>query len=203
SREKIDLTFSFVEYHYPIIINAFCNEDLKTLRTETGEINVLKERTKKIKKMGTIGIRRLSSNDALEKGLYFYQANDFISELIYCLGRINTPCQEHIDNNFNPLNDIQKEELRGIMNTVVNIIKESNRIVQQDVYEERKELYSNNKNYLSELTRIKRGQLKRIKEQQASTKVSMIYLSIIQESENIVSYTNNIVKVSRKLQRDH
>ena len=52
----------------------------------------------------------------------------------------------------------------------------------------------------NELNRIKRMQLKRLKLEGVSTKVSMVYLTIIHESKNIVLFTTNLTKVSRKFQ---
>jgi Na+/phosphate symporter len=51
-----------------------------------------------------------------------------------------------------------------------------------------------------DLNKIKASQLKRLKTQDVSTKASMIYLTIIHESKNIVTFCNNLTKVSRKFQ---
>ena len=63
-----------------------------------------------MKRTGTLAMCRLDNNTVLEKGLYYYQGNDFASELVYSVGRLCEPCLEHIDNNFNPLDAIQKGE---------------------------------------------------------------------------------------------
>ncbi len=35
-----------------------------------------------------------------------------------------------------------------------------------------------------------------------STKVSMVYLNMVQEAQNVVSFTANLLKVSRKFQKE-
>jgi len=52
------------------------------------------------------------------------------------------------------------------------------------------------------LTQLKKNELKRIQGQSGSTKVSMVYLNMIQETQNVVSFTSNLIKVSRKFQME-
>jgi hypothetical protein len=50
------------------------------------------------------------------------------------------------------------------------------------------------------LSHLKREELQRIQSQSGSIKVSMVYLTMIQEAQNVVTYTINLMKVSRKFQ---
>jgi len=52
----------------------------------------------------------------------------------------------------------------------------------------------------NQLARLKREELQRIQGQNGSIKVSMVYLTMIQEAQNVVTYTTNLMKVSRKFQ---
>ena len=51
-----------------------------------------------------------------------------------------------------------------------------------------------------QLSHLKREELQRIQSQTGSIKVSMVYLTMIQEAQNVVTYTINLMKVSRKFQ---
>ena len=51
-----------------------------------------------------------------------------------------------------------------------------------------------------QLAHLKREELQRIQGQSGSIKVSMVYLTMIQEAQNVVTYTTNLLKVSRKFQ---
>ncbi|MCL1969410.1 MAG: inorganic phosphate transporter [Bacteroidetes bacterium] len=195
-------TLKYLAERYHQIVNAFCNEDVKILRNLAAKIDSHKDDVKKIKRMGTLGIRKLSATDAFERGLYFYQANDFIGELIYDLARMSVACEEHIDNNFNPLDEEQKTEIRETAKNVTTFLKDAIKIIETGDYEARKDLYINNKDLVNQFAVMKRRQLKRIQINKASTKVSMVYISIVQETQNIVSYTINLLKVNRKLQEN-
>ena len=54
----------------------------------------------------------------------------------------------------------------------------------------------------AKLTLLKKEELKRIQGQSGSTKVSMVYLNMVQEAQNVVSFTANLLKVSRKFQKE-
>ena len=53
---------------------------------------------------------------------------------------------------------------------------------------------------INNLSQLKRSELKRIQGQKGSLKVSMVYLTMIQEAQNVVAYAINLIKVSRKFQ---
>lgn len=77
-----------------------------------------------MKRTGTLAMCRLDNNTVLEKGLYYYQGNDFASELVYSVGRLCEPCLEHIDNNFKPCSDtIQKGEFADVTEDIVYLLQ--------------------------------------------------------------------------------
>lgn len=200
SRDDNTQILNFVQTNYWETIDAFCREDLRSLRKTSNAVQQKKEDIKNIIRMGTLGIRKLSDVTAIEKGLYYYQCNDFMSEIAYSLIRIVLPCEEHIDNNFNPLSSEQKNEILTISFDISTYIDQCKIMIETNDYSNLQDLVLRSNQLSIELNRIKRSQLKRLKTQGVSTKVSMIYLTIIHESKNIVSFCNNLTKVSRKFQ---
>ena len=53
-----------------------------------------------------------------------------------------------------------------------------------------------------QLSQLKRKELQRIQSQAGSIRVSMVYLTMVQEAQNVVTYIINLMKVSRKFQLD-
>ena len=203
AREDIDLTLEFIKEKYMSTIDAFCKENLRTLRSLNTDIDGEKSRIKKMKRYGAMGIRKLSDNDASEKGLYYFQCIDFMSEIVYSLQRISLPCEDHIDNNFSPLSEEQKDEISTVAFAIDTFIDRCNIKIQENDYQKLKDILLSSNELTTELNRIKRVQLKRLKKQGVSTKVSMVYLTIIQESQNIVLFASNLVKVSRRFQKSN
>jgi len=87
-------------------------------------------------------------------------------------------------------------------NSVTLFLHDAIKIFETGDYEARKNLFTSNKELVKQFSELKRRQLKRIQINQASTKVGIVYISIVQKIQDIVSYTINLLKVNRKLQED-
>ena len=55
----------------------------------------------------------------------------------------------------------------------------------------------------AQLSHLKRQELQRIQGQKGSIRASMIYLTMVQEAQNVVTYVINLMKVSRKFQSEN
>ena len=100
TREELGKILEFTEDNFERTVTAFLHENLRGLRRAMGSVKFEKQLIKQMKRTGTLAMCRLDNNTVLEKGLYYYQGNDFASELVYSVGRLCEPCLEHIDNNF-------------------------------------------------------------------------------------------------------
>lgn len=202
TREELGKILETSQRVYTLTVDSFLNENRRGLRKATGEIKFQKQQIKQLKRDGTMVICRLDNETVLGCGLYYFQGNDFASELIYSLGRMAEPCMEHIDNNFNPLNEEQKREFSVISTGITEFLTQSiERMVKNEYQDfETEFLYMGNR-LITQLSHLKREELQRIRNSGGSIKVSMVYLTMIQESMNVVSYSINMQKVSRKFQQ--
>lgn len=202
TREELAKILAFTEDNLERTTTAFLHENLRGLRNAMGAVNLEKQLVKQMKRTGTLAICRLDNNTVLEKGLYYYQGNDFASELVYSLGRLCEPCLEHTDNNFNPLDAIQKGEFQDVTADVIAFIQSCRNKLDSNNYIGFESELRKSAELSGQLSLLKREELQRIQSQSGSIKVSMVYLTMIQEVQNIVTYTINMMKVSRKFQRD-
>ena len=118
SREELKGDLLFAANTLQDSVNGFINENLKELRRVMADIEEKKVHLKQVKRVGTLGVTQLDREIAIDKGLYYYQGNDFASEIVYSIRRLAEPCKLHIDNNFKPLDEIQKKDF-GIVDTQV------------------------------------------------------------------------------------
>lgn len=198
--EELSKVLDFVQENFERIVTSFLHENLRGLRRAMGAVKFEKQLVKQMKRTGTLAMCRLDSNTVLEKGLYYYQGNDFASELVYSIGRLCEPCLEHVDNNFKPLDAIQKGEFADMAGEILKLLQAARQRVAACGYEgmESEVRLANDLN--GQLSQLKREELRRIQGKNGSIKVSMVYLTMIQEAQNVVSYTVNLLKVSRKFQ---
>lgn len=202
TRNELESVLAFAGEKFDKSVHGFMNENLRDLRKVLAAIEEQKLHLRQVKRIGTLGVTQLDRAIAVEKGLYYYQGNDFASEIVFSLRRMTEPCKDHIDNNFKPLNDAQKDEFGKMADEVITFISRCMLEIKRNDYTAFDQLVEKAVSISNALTQLKKNELKRIQGQSGSTKVSMVYLNMIQETQNVVSFTSNLIKVSRKFQME-
>lgn len=202
SREELNAVLLFAADALDRSVHGFMNENLRELRKVLNEVEEKKVHLKQVKRVGTLGVTHLEHDIAVEKGLYYYQGNDFASEIIFSIRRLTEPSKEHVDNNFSPLSEVQKGDFGKMTESIIAYLKRSASMIEKNDYHRLDDVVAESVILTSQLTALKKGELKRIQGQSGSTKVSMVYLNMVQEAQNVVSFTANLVKVSRKFQKE-
>ncbi|MBP6064811.1 inorganic phosphate transporter [Bacteroides sp.] len=200
TREELTKVLTYAEETFERTVTSFIHENLRGLRRAMGSTKLQKQLVKQMKRTGTAAMFKLDNNVVLEKGLYYYQGNDFASELIYSIARLCEPCLEHIDNNFNPLDTMQKGEFADVAEEITLLIRTCRQKLEANDYAGFENEVRKGNDLNAQLSHLKREELKRIQSQTGSIKVSMVYLTMIQEAQNTVTYLINLMKVSRKFQ---
>lgn len=202
SREELNAVLLFAADALDRSVHGFMNENLRELRKVLNEVEEKKVHLKQVKRVGTLGVTHLEHDIAVEKGLYYYQGNDFASEIIFSIRRLTEPSKEHVDNNFSPLSEVQKGDFGKMTESIIAYLKRSASMIEKNDYHRLDDVVAESVTLTNQLTALKKGELKRIQGQSGSTKVSMVYLNMVQEAQNVVSFTANLVKVSRKFQNE-
>lgn len=202
SREELCNVLDFSAETFERAVHGFMDENLRELRKALTEVLEKKSYLKQVKRVGTLGVTQLDHEIAIEKGLYYYQGNDFASEIVYSIRRLTEPCKEHVDNHFSPLSEVQKEDFGRMADQIVIFLKRCSAMIESNDYHRMDDLITESVELSGQLTALKKGELKRIQGQSGSTKVSMVYLNMVQEAQNVVSFTANLLKVSRKFQKE-
>lgn len=200
TREELSKVLEYAENNFELTVTSFLHENLRGLRRAMGSTKFEKQLIKQMKRTGTVAMCKLDNNTVLEKGLYYYQGNDFASELVYSIARLCEPCLEHTDNNFNPLDAIQKGEFGDVAEDITYLIQQCRKKLEANDYNLFEEEIRRANDLNAQLSHLKRQELQRIQSQTGSVRVSMIYLTMVQEAQNVVTYTINLMKVSRKFQ---
>ncbi len=200
TREELTKVLAYAEDTFERTVTSFIHENLRGLRRAMGSTKFEKQLIKQMKRTGTAAMCKLDNNTVLEKGLYYYQGNDFASELVYSIARLCEPCLEHIDNNFNPLDTIKKGEFSDVAEDITYLIRTCRQKLEANDYTGFENEIRKGNDLNAQLSHLKREELQRIQTQTGSIKVSMVYLTMIQEAQNVVTYVINLMKVSRKFQ---
>ncbi len=201
SREEYTRFFNWSADIYSRVINGFFNDSSRTLRKAFNDVKAERQILHIFRRVGTLGLSQLKEKDWLEKGLYLQQGNEIALDIYHAIKRMTEPTFEHIDNNFAPIEksqiDIFSETANRISTflTTCRIAIENNETDDATLYQEGNQL-------IRTISNVKRDEMLLLREMTTSKKADMVYLIILQESQNIVAYSMNLLKVSRKFQQE-
>lgn len=200
SREEFAKVLEWSADLYHRVTTGFLNESYRTLRKAMGDIETERRYFKQVKRLGTIGVSHLNDKVGLEKGLYYFQGNDFSYDIIHSIKRTCEPCLEHTDNNFNPLEQSQKDRLWRDSAIDRIVLGGKPAIDRKDAFGDLAALYNQGNILINQLGVLKREEIRHMREQVSYIKVGIVYLTVIQESQNVVAYTINLLKMNQKFQ---
>lgn len=178
---------------YQTTIVATLNEDRKTLRNMVRESNDLFYAARERKYAILPTLQKLQEN-YINTGQYYVQVVDYMSEMTKALVHITRPCFEHIDNNHRGMNEDQVTDLLTINTEVAKIYDYVNRMLQQNNFEDLDMVLMMRDNLFDMIAQAIKNQLRRIKTKETSTKASMLYLTILNETKTMVLQSRNLLK---------
>jgi len=141
-------------------------------------------------------ISKLQEDD-VESGHHYVQVLDYLRETAHCLTFIADPVFEYINNNHPALIKDQQTELRDTAQHLNEFFTDVIKIIKNEEYNDLDKVISRQSSLLDAFTKLKKRQLKRIKNKETGMKSSTIYLNTLTESKNLVLYTINLLKAQR------
>lgn len=192
----------FVWKSYDEIVDGFIDEDLRRLRRTVKHLEGEKTLRKKLRQRELVGMRRIDKQLSLEKNTWFHLASNSSEQMLYCLKRMSEPCKEHVDNNFNPLSQECVDELLPIKKKIVDYIMRSERIIEDQRFDQIDNLLAEEESYKRELSRLRRKQEDRIQmDETQGFKVSLVYLNLLQETQELLSGLRHCLRAYRNFQQ--
>ncbi len=177
-------------------IEGLSKEDLKKLRHAHKEVEKINESTKELKDNMSSIIKHLDENSE-ESGHYYVQILDYLRELAHSITYINKPSLDHVDNHHKALLPIQVEELYDLARMTRDFIKGLNSIMINRDYTLIAETIERQQKILKFIDTVRKKQVKRIKANEVGTRNSMLFLSLLSESKNLILQALNILKAHR------
>lgn len=190
----------FASATYLQMTDGFIHEDLKSLRKAVAVTDEKKDKLKKIRRKETLGMRRIERNIAIEKNTWFHLGSNSSEQLMYCLKRICEPCKEHVDNNFNPLPAKSAEEFIPVRDELIALLQQTREIIAAGQYTQAEQILAEGENLKTKLSTLHKLQIERMQEENGSVKLSLVYLNLLQESQELVSILRHMLRASRKFQ---
>ena len=179
---------------YAQTIAATLKEDRRALRTLVRQSNDLFYAARERKYAMLPTLHKFHEENYIDTGHYYVQVVDYISEMCKALVHITRPCYEHIDNNHRGMSEEQVEDLTAINNSVSELYTRINDMLQANDFAQIDLVLAMRDELFDLIAQAIKNQLRRIQNNSTSTKASMLYLTILNETKTMVLQSRNLLK---------
>ena len=149
------------------------------------------------RKYGLMSILHNVKDSEINSAYYYTQVVDYMNEIAKSLVHITRPCYEHIDNNHEGMSKEQIEDLMKINDDVEVIFSKVNFTLKNNDFSEVDFIVALRDELFVTISEAMTNQLLRVKHKETSTKASMLYLTILNETKTMVLHSRNLVKSQR------
>ena len=123
--------------------------------------------------------------------------------MLYCLKRIAEPCKEHVDNNFKPLSKRGVNEFLPIREELINLMTQAIDVLEKCDFERSDEILLKGDNLKNKISDIRKSLINRIQEEDVNVQISLVYLNILQESQELVSIWRHLLRAGKMFQSEY
>lgn len=198
-RTQTDM-LTFTRTTFRNITQGLMHENIRALRTASHDIENEKSVWKRYRRKEILGMRKIDYLVAVEKNTWFHLGCNNSTQIIYGLKRMLEPCVEHVDNNFNPLPQDYVDEFIPVCNDVDKFLESEQRMISTGNFEGSDELLVQGNAIKSRISQIRHAQQDRIQREDSNIKVALLYLSTLQETQELMSAARHILRASKRFQ---
>ncbi len=204
-RKHVSRTQSFVTRftceEFNKVIGGMTKESLKDLRTAYKEINNERDTLKKIRRQEFLAMRRIPQIIALERNTWFHIGANCNQQYMYCLRRMLDPIKEHVDNNFQPMHQKYIEDFENVRRRINELMNHTEQMIstnRYDLYRETLVIADECKDELSNIRQRHLNSMQKDNDAAANLKTSLLYLNILQESQEMISIMRHQLRAAYK-----
>ena len=182
------------------ITEGLMHENIKSLRQASSSISDQKSFWKRYRRKEILGMRKIDYLQAVEKNTWFHLGCNSCSQIIYCLKRMLEPCEEHVDNNFNPLPQSYVDELIPVCNDISSYMESVEEAIRNGEFGQADILLVDGNALKARISQMRHRQQDRIQHEDDNIKVSLLYLNTLQEAQELISMLRHLLRASKRFQ---
>ena len=188
-------TLNTVNELYSETINHLIKEDHKELKKQLKISTQLEEKLSNKRNKLHQTIPTLPVTESVEATHYYILTLDYLKELAHCATFLVEPVYNHVDNNHKPLIESQAEELTKMAEAFGKFMKLVLSSLDDNSQERLNTINDEQAKILVMIKESRKNLIKTIKRKEVGTKTSMLVLSILNETRNILIYTVNMMRI--------
>lgn len=192
----------FVNVNYLNVTEGFISEDLSRLQKAESAMRKERQELKQRRRKEMLGLRRIDPGVAIEKSTWFHLGVNSCEDMLYSLRRICDPCEEHIDNSFVPLEKDRIKEFLPLRDTLLYLLKRAVVVISTENYTDSDKLREQCEEFKSCLSSTRQDQIERMQTSKENITVSYVYLNLLQETHEIASSLQHLLRASKHFAKE-
>lgn len=186
---------------YLALTDGLLNEDFKTLGKLRSKTEDHKREFKTMRRKETLCLRRIPTDEVLEKSMWFHLGANACLQTLYAIERSTDVCNEHVANNFNPLPEAIRAEFIPVRDQVLDYIKLTLEMISSDKMDDVKRAKARGKELKEMVKEMRKVQMKRThKGERENVRVSLVYMNVLQETNEVLTNLRHLIDYSHRLQ---
>ena len=138
-------------------------------------------------------LRRLQEQN-IETGHFYIQVVDYLSEVTKALLHCTRPAYEHIENHHRGFSKEQIVDLKLVNDGVDNVFSTINTMLREKDFSNLPSVLVMRDSLFGTIAESIKNQIKRLQQEPTSTKASILYLNILNETKTMVLQARNLIK---------
>lgn len=190
---------AYAKETYKQISDGFIEENLSMLRKSDKSMRRMREQLKGTRRKEMVTLRRIDPEAAMRLNTWFHLGRNSCDNMLYCLRRIEEPCEEHVDNGFPPLNQDQLRDFVPLRDSVLYLADRTVKIFTQHDYESIPEVRAEGAKLKKTLEHARDLQIERMQRSGENLTLAYLYLNILQESREFASHMRHLLRSAQGL----
>lgn len=187
---------------YNDILDSIDERNLRALRNLKKTLKDAKEETLRNRKLELIALRHSPMQLAIERNTWFHLAQNSDQQYIYSLRRMLDPVLEHIDNGFTPMPKAFLLEFEPVRGEVRYLMESACTMMTTGDYTEYHEIMNQADDLKDSLSGMRKRHIDRMqREDRINLATSMLYLNIIQETQELLSIMRHQIRSTKRFTR--
>ncbi len=201
--EEVRLVLAKTLSIYEMVLHGLRDEDRKRVKKAMSEANELYEKFRDKRTYEVVPTLESMEMNALDLEQEYVQLVDYSYEITKSLKAVSEATFSYIDNNHAAFSKEQIEDLEMIYKILTEAFNSYNEMDQQNDYSQFT-IVTNMRDVIFDLyKKLNKRQIKRVKAGSSSTRSSILFLNLVNESKIITLQSGNLLKAHRNFKENY
>ncbi len=178
---------------YNHMLVALFTENRRLLKETVTKSEILYKQANERKYHIVKTLKRIEDEN-VETGHFYIQVVDYLTEVTKALLHCTRPAYVHLENHHKGMTEEQIKDLKIVNDGVDEIFMQINRMLREKDFSSLDQILEMRDNLFGLIADAIKNQISRLKHEGASTKASMLYLNILNETKTMVLQSRNLIK---------